>query len=88
MKAPHFPQVCSPISRNVDICRYPHLQGLRLADSFAESSKMEDLVLGIDYYHAVVQDEVCKGSTLKFTNAVKSRCCEKQAWLASFRTCK
>ena len=46
VKALSFPQLCSPISRNVDISSYPHLQGLNLADSFTEGNRTVDLVLG------------------------------------------
>ena len=77
VKAVSFPQLCSPISRNVDISRYPHLQGLNLADIFTEGNRTVDLVLGIDYYHTIVQGEVCKGGEGPI--AVKS----KLGWLLS-----
>ena len=77
VKVLSFPQLCSPISRHVDISRYPHLQGLNLADRFTEGNRTVDLVLGIDYYHVIVQGEVRKGGKGPIT--VKS----KLGWLLS-----
>ena len=77
IKALSFPLLCSPISRNVDISIYTHMQGLKLADSFTESNKAIDLALGIDYCHMIVQGKVCNGS--EGPVAVKS----KLGWLLS-----
>jgi len=53
------------------------LERLTLADSFAESNRTVNIVIGIDYYHTIIQGEILKGS--EGPVAVKS----KLGWLLS-----
>ena len=54
-----FPCICSPLPLCVEVDRYPHLQGLDLADvnnceSDSTTSKAIDILIGSDHYWEVV----------------------------------
>ena len=53
------PVICSPLNMTVEVSKYPHLQGLQLADS-SKSHKSIDVLIGSDYYwDFVTGDTVC-----------------------------
>ena len=55
-----FPKICSPFSVTVDIERYPHLEGLVLADqSLLDNSAPEiDILVGADYYFEIIMGDI------------------------------
>ena len=61
------PIICSPLSNqatNVAVERYPHLQGIELADLSTGSSEIEiDVLIGADYYWNFVSSIVRRGET-------------------------
>ena len=72
-----FPKLCSPVVTSVEVGRFPHLQGLKLANSYASSEQRIDIVLGLDHYYDIVQGDIRKGSN--GPTAVSS----KLGWLLS-----
>ena len=50
-----FPQLCSPLVSRIDVGKYPHLQGLKLADNSACNVKSINIVLGLDHYYDIVE---------------------------------
>ena len=58
-----YPVICSNISSDVDISEFPHLSGLRLADSPSKQGERIDLLIGMNYYHHIVTGEVVKGKS-------------------------
>ena len=58
-----FPKICSPLPTTLDLTRYPHLQGLQLADvNIAEGNHANiDILIGSDYYFDVVTGEIIRG---------------------------
>ena len=79
-----FPCICSPLPLAVEVDRYPHLQGLELADgSDCESdtnSQGIDLLIGSDHYWDVVTGNVIRDGSGPV--AVSS----KLGWLVSGTT--
>ena len=63
-----FPCICSPLPLAVEVDRYPHLQGLDLADvnnceSDSTTSKAIDILIGSDYYWEVVTGSAIRGGS-------------------------
>ena len=58
-----FPKICSPLPTTLDLTRYPHLQGVQLADvNVAEGNHSNiDILIGSDYYFDVVTGEIIRG---------------------------
>ena len=56
------PAVCSPISIQVELSHYPHLNGLALANSVDVSSRRIDILIGADHYYDIIIGEVIRGS--------------------------
>ena len=55
-----FPAICSPLPTRVNANRYPHLQGLHLADC-SDSQDAIDVLIGSDYYWDLVTNEIVRG---------------------------
>ena len=55
-----FPKICSPLTTTLDIGRYPHLEGLVLADKglLDDSTPNIDILIGSDYYFDIIMGEV------------------------------
>lgn len=77
IKALSFPKLCSPVVTSVEVGQFPHLRGLKLANSYPSSEQRIGIVLGLDYYHDIVQGDIRKGSN--GPTAVSS----KLGWLLS-----
>lgn len=45
----------------VEVSKYPHLQGLQLADACINSDKEIGILIGADNYHDIVTGKVIKG---------------------------
>ena len=58
-----YPVICSHISSDVDVSEFPHLRGLRLADSPIKQGERIDLLIGMNYYHQIVTGEIVKGKS-------------------------
>ena len=55
-----FQKICSPLPTTLDVTRYPHLQGLQLADiNIADGNHPNiDILIGSDYYYDIVTGEI------------------------------
>jgi len=53
--------ICSPLPSAVDIEKYPHLRGLRLADNYKGTSGEIDVLIGSNYYWNVASGETVRG---------------------------
>ena len=74
-----FPAICSPIPATINIDDYPHLQDLELAENF-DSNDAISVLIGSNYYWAIVNAEVIKGES--GPTAINS----KFGWRSSNRT--
>ncbi len=73
-----YPAICSPLPSKIDFdC--PHLEGLELADDWANPRGSIDILIGSDYYWAIVTGEVVRGDDGRGPTAVNS----KLGWLLS-----
>ena len=73
-----FPTLCSPISSEIDLRKYPTLSELDLADYSKESSHNTiDVLVGSDFYWTLVTGEIVK------TNKGPVAICSKLGWLLS-----
>ena len=73
-----YPAICSPLPSKIDFdC--PHLEGLELADDWANPRGSIDILIGSDHYWAVVTGEVVRGDDGRGPTAVNS----KLGWLLS-----
>ena len=75
------PVICSPLNTTVEVSKYPHLQGLQLADS-SKSHKSIDVLIGSDYYWDFVTGDTVRGEF--GPTAINS----KFGWLVSGPTAK
>ncbi len=73
------PTICEPlVGQPVSACieHHPHLVGLELADCSASDSALPvDVLIGSDYYWALVTGSVCRGSS------EWPYCCTHKTWL-------
>ena len=73
-----YPAICSPLPSKIDFdC--PHLEGLELADDWANPRGSIDILIGSDHYWAIVTGEVVRGDDGRGPTAVNS----KLGWLLS-----
>ena len=75
------PVICSPLNTSVEVSKYPHLQGLQLADS-SKSQNSSDVLIGSDYYWDFVTGDTVHGEF--GPTAINS----KFRWLVSAPTAK
>ena len=54
------PTICSPLTSRVDTSKYPHLQGLKLADHSRPHDSV-DVLIGSDHYWNLVTNEIVRG---------------------------
>ena len=58
------PTICSPIRSHVNVCEYPHLRGLQLADNFDnDDTEIIDILIGADQYFKVILDGKIEGES-------------------------
>ena len=57
--------MCSPLANqcvNIAVDKYPHLQGLRLAESSTGGESLEiSVLIGSDYYWSIFGNEIIRG---------------------------
>ena len=58
-----FPVICSALPSKVNVEKYPHLEGLDLADDYNESSGTIDILIGSDYYWNIIEGETKRGTS-------------------------
>ena len=61
-----YPKICSPLLTTIDLERYPHLQGLDIADENLIDQSTDfasniDVLIGSDHYYDVVTGDVQRG---------------------------
>ena len=61
ISALNFPVICSPLTKRVNIDRYPHLRYLELADHSEPGEESIDILIGSDYYWDLVTNEIIQG---------------------------
>ena len=61
ISALNFLVICSPLTKRVNIDRYPHLRYLELADHSEPGEESIDILIGSDYYWDLVTNEIIQG---------------------------
>lgn len=58
-----FPKICSPISAKICPDNYPHLKGLKLADTSLTETDNDtiDILIGSDHYFDIMDAEIVRG---------------------------
>ena len=61
ISALNFPVICFPLTKRVNIDRYPQLRYLQLADHSEPGQESLDILIGSDYYWDLVTNEIIQG---------------------------
>lgn len=61
ISALNFPVICFPLTKRVNIDRYPQLRYLELADHSEPGQESIDILIGSDYYWDLVTNEIIQG---------------------------
>ena len=77
IEALSFPTICTPLPPMMKLDNYPCLNDLELADDLTNQSTTIDVLIGSDYYWALVTGEVLK------TNGGPTAVSSKLGWLLS-----
>ena len=73
MEALTIDKICKPlVPVEIGLEKYPHLKGLTLADSYPRGSVIVDILIGADFYFALMSGKCKKGETTIVPTAVES----------------
>ena len=67
-------KICAPLQDiKIDLSKYQHLQGIKLADTYQSGKEQVDILIGADYYYKIIEGEVKNGRYSDEPTAVSSK---------------
>ena len=67
-------KICAPLQDiNIDLSKYQHLQGIKLADTYQSGKEQVDILIGADYYYKIIEGETKKGRCSDEPTAISSK---------------